>query len=253
MDEPRQKSILRRRKEDTAPTQFKSIHSNPHNDFSNDEGWLVSYADLMTLLFGFFVLLYAMSTVDREKFAQIQQAAATALSKKNQVISYPTETLKTDIVAKLRESGLNLDDITVEQTHRGLKVSLKAEAFFKSGTTKMSGKGFSFVNKVGSAIANSKDLYQVRVEGHTDSVPIRGPLYPSNWELSASRATLVVRILINRGVESKNIEAVGLGASRPIAKERDQAGRIDSSALAKNRRVVIEVSVPHKTPSGSWL
>ncbi len=128
------------------------------------------------------------------------------------------------------------NQIQITQLADKLKVSIVDKILFPSGEAKITGEGLKVLERVGNLLKNTQNKI-IRVEGHTDNVPIRGALkykFPSNWELSTARATNVVRLLEDKvGIKPAKLEAVGLGEHQPIASNETKQGR------AQNRRIEI--------------
>ena len=140
-------------------------------------------------------------------------------------------TAKAALENALKNSG-NMDKVSVQVTKRGLVVSLKEAGFFDSGSAEVKQSSYQLMDAVATALATFSN--PIRVEGHTDNVPIRSSAFKSNWELSTSRATNVVRTLTEGyGFQPQTISAVGYGEFRPIAGNDTAEGRM------QNRRVDI--------------
>jgi chemotaxis protein MotB len=221
------------------PRSAHKGHEDEHEEeLHAEEVWLVSYADLMTLLFGLFVILYSMSSVDTKKYEAFSKAAVESFGGEYQL---PTESLKRELDKGLKEAGISKDDVKVEQGLDGLELSFKGQTFFQSGSSDPTAEAQKFLARTKEALVKTGDDYTIRVEGHTDSQPINTERYPSNWELSSARATSVVRFLETQGINPSKMEAIGFGSSRPIAREKDETGNVSVDGMAKNRRIVIKV------------
>ncbi|WP_136524496.1 OmpA/MotB family protein [Geomonas ferrireducens] len=235
-----------------------------HEKEPNHERWLVSYADFITLLFAVFVTLYAMSQTDKKKAEEVLASmresfgySTTSAGAKPTVIdagsmsvipsmhkmtqapkrgkSHGSEqdfrATKASIEAYLMKVGAQ-NKVSVSVTQRGLVVSLKEAGFFDSGSATLRSGSYALLNDVVASLASYSN--GVRVEGHTDNVPISSAAFPSNWELSTARATNVLRYLVKQeDFDPANISAAGYGEYRPVADNSDADGR------AKNRRVDI--------------
>lgn len=214
-------------------------HDEPHAAHGdNDELWLVSYSDLMTLLFGFFVILFSMSTLDKNKFTGFAKGASEKFGGEYQL---PTEQVNRAMAASLNQGGLKSSDVQITQTVDGLELNFKGQAFFNSGTAELSEAARVFVIKAADAIKKTGNDYMVRIEGHTDDAPISTVQFPSNWELSSARATAVVRILEADGLNPRQLEAIGYGSSRPLKPNRDEKGQAIADNMAANRRILIHL------------
>lgn len=218
----------------------------------NHERWLITYADMITLLMVFFIVLYASSIVDSNKFkslaSSLQQAfnvdvlegfdlettsadpaAAEALVS---ALKQDVESLQGELDA-LRGPGLSRGDIAVEVNREGILISIYGNLLFDSGKASINYEALDVLQHVARVIATKP--YPIRVEGHTDNIPIETQLYPSNWELSTARATAVVRYLIDSGISPLRVQAVGYGETRPLTENLNRDQR------ARNRRVDIQL------------
>jgi chemotaxis protein MotB len=219
----------------------------------NSERWLLSYADFITLLMIFFIIMYTMSKVDAAKYQAVAKSLNVAMggggksiigtsdnpaiSEKSSHIGLTEEEMlsqtKGDLDKYLEENGLS-SSVESEITERGLVVRLKNSILFDSGKAEIKDDAMKDIIKIGEILSKS-DNY-IRVEGHTDNIPIHNQQYKSNWDLSAARATNVVELLIEKaGIKPQTISAVGYGEYRPIADNQTENGR------SKNRRVEIVI------------
>ena len=220
---------------------------------SNHERWLVSYADLVTLLFAVFAMLYAISDVDSQKLGRMVSNMQSAFASGGVSIAEPALGQVTDLSppsflgaqdrallgvrrALLGRLGGQIRQQRVEMTldRRGLVISMREAGSFAVGSADLSGVAETIVTEVSEVLADVGNL--VRVEGHTDDVPINTARFASNWELSTARATAVVAFLIERlGVPPRRLSAAGYGEFRPEGPNDSTANR------ARNRRVDIVI------------
>ena len=205
----------------------------------DESNWLVSYADMMTLLFGFFVLMYSFSRIDTKKFEVVRKDVARYFG--GQVRVDPTIT-KLDQEAKdiLLNAGL---DKNVELVAKDSEVELRfnGSLHFQPGTSNLNHESQYVLGKLIEMIKKNVKPDTVSVEGHTDDDPISSQVYPSNWELSTSRASAVVREFEKFGFEPSKLTATGFGSSRPIAPNRDSKGIPIAQNQEANRRVIVTV------------
>jgi len=213
--------------------------------------YMTSYSDLMSLLLCFFVLLFALSSLDPGKFdlaaSSFQQAFNGVLTSLptvpiHQEVIRPrlggdaqNKRIAADAAARLREVAEreNLQDaIKVQVTDSGIAVQLSDRVSFASGSDRLL-PDFTVILEELVRMANDIPGREIRIEGHTDNVPIRTARFPSNWELSAARAVAVLRYLYTSGVDPARLSAVGYGEFRPIASNETDAGR------RENRRIVV--------------
>jgi len=251
----------------------KKKHAEEH---VNLERWLISYADFITLLFATFVVLYALSQIDLAKFKDLKISLAKAFSsaptimegdagvmsdKTNSVMDtggqmdnqnlipplldqpYAKEensdfqkamdTLNNKDGGKAAKTG---DGIKAEITERGLVINIIGNVLFDSSSSKIKKESYKALNEIGKTIKTEFPNHIIRVEGHTDNLPMSSAMYPSNWELSSARASSIVRYLISSfGLPEDRFSALGYGDSRPIAPNNTEEGR------KKNRRVEIVI------------
>jgi chemotaxis protein MotB len=222
--------------------------------------WLVSYADFITLLFAFFVVMYALSSVNESKYRVLSESLLSAFGKPpvaavaggehvltppvlaqpmpqsrriNEALRREKEQLTRiardilEVLAPLVDQG----KVRVTQTERGVRVEINASVLFAPGDARLSGNTSQVLREVAAVLR--QDHRAIQVEGHTDSVPIRTVLFPSNWELSAVRASSVVRLFIEQGVAEGRLTAVGRGATQPVGTNDTVEGRL------RNRRVTL--------------
>jgi chemotaxis protein MotB len=226
----------------------KGKHEGEHE---NLERWLLTYADLITLLLAFFIVMYSMSKVDAKKFGAMAQALQSILhGKGTSMLNGEASLVGADkgggpmkvgdmrllqikVNNAAREMGLE-DKVSAEITERGLVIRISESAFFDPGKIDLKPEAVRFLDILSKPLIEIPN--HVRIEGHTDNLPIRTERFPSNWELSVHRATVCVRYLIeNHSFPPDRISALGYGEYRPIADNNTIEGR------AKNRRVDIVV------------
>ncbi len=237
------------------------MKKHEEHEKDNSERWLLTYADLITLLMIFFVIMYAISNVDAQKYQEISQSLSGTLdpagfggggsggggasSSSGIDISKALEDLESnqvdpeleaaaeEIKELLREKGLQ-DKVSVSVQERGVVVGLMNTVLFESGSAQIKPEAIPTLVAIGQ-IANGVHNY-IRVEGNTDDVPMNTPQIPSNWELSVIRATEVLKLLITQSnVAPDKISAVGYGEFRP------SVPNISAENRAKNRKVDIVI------------
>ena len=258
----------------TRPKRKKAHEKEP-----NLERWLVSYADFITLLFAVFVMLYAMSIVDQKKMEEVQASIQSSFSGPQtltpalkvignkdfglipEAVEPPVPSqaqdeaaaaaeaqefsqIKEEVQANLQEYGAK-NEVQLTINERGLVTSLKEAGFFPSGTDKVQPEALPLLDKIASSI--SRYANTIRIEGHTDNVPVNSPAFPSNWELSTARANSLVHYLIEKhGFKGAKLSVTGYAEYRPIADNVTEEGR------KLNRRVDI-VMLSRKGAQGEAL
>jgi chemotaxis protein MotB len=179
----------------------------------NSETWLTSYADITTSLMAFFVLIVAVSTIDQRKIEYIQQSIQEDVLK--QSYEKPFITLEEKLKEIIEQKELE-KDVFVEADNTGINITFSSAVLYKSGSADLQKGMKPFLKDMSKLIRDMKytDVL-IEVDGHTDDVPIKTLEYPSNWELSAARATDVVRFFIRHGIKKTKLKASGFADSRP--------------------------------------
>lgn len=220
-------------------------HSSAHMDFGHggakhEEGegpWLVSYADLMTLLMGFFALMLSFSTIDEKKFDAMREETTEFFG--GEYVK-PFEELKNAIEKVIKEKGLS-EQVKIEVSSEGVGLTFQGTIFFDTGAVNLRPEAVSLLEELIPVIKTKAPDFFILVEGHTDDVPISTGLLASNWELSAVRASTVVRIFEDAQFDRKKLIPVGWSDTKPVAPNRDETLVAIAVNQAKNRRVVIRI------------
>ncbi|MBN8554551.1 MAG: OmpA family protein [Deltaproteobacteria bacterium] len=234
-----------------------------HEEHENHERWIIPYADMVTLLFAFFVVMYSISQQDLAKLKNVSESVQEAFMgskkggakiKKVDFSNSPTtpetgpkfmvrrtisdQELLDELRKQLTQDGFDfvyqdkVSPINVKIDGRGVVISISAGYLFEQGATEIRPELFPVIQIVADIIRGVDRL--ILVEGHTDIEPIVGNMFYSNWELSALRATSMVRLLIQQyGIDPTRLTASGYGQYRPVADNATDQGR------AQNRRVEI--------------
>ncbi|MCP8898346.1 flagellar motor protein MotD [Gilvimarinus xylanilyticus] len=223
----------------------------------NHERWLVSYADFITLLFAFFVVMYSISQVNEGKYRVLSETLDKAFK------SQPQSALpiQTGVPARVSDPGVidsasafnsgNLPDLEQEfresfeslldsdlmyisSNELWLQVELRDEILFDSGSAQVSERAQQIFTSVADILRDTPN--PIQIEGFTDNLPIRTSQFPSNWELSAARASAIVKWMAAQGVAPTRLAAVGYGEYQPVASNDTPEGR------AQNRRVAVMIA-----------
>jgi chemotaxis protein MotB len=249
----------------------------------NPERWLVSYADFITLLFAFFVVMYSISSVNQSKYSDLTSSMGTAFSginpsdtegqiknktgTKNKIKGQQSSLIKPLPLSHLyqeklrreRESmtnmGIDLSNtlaplindgkVRVSQNNRGIRIDIHDSLLFSPGSAELATAATDIINEIAMMLKDNQR--QIQVEGHTDNIEIHTPIFFSNWELSAVRASTVVRMLSAAGIEAQRLSALGFGSTQPVSDNETQLGR------AKNRRVSIMILYESQNQEDSAL
>jgi chemotaxis protein MotB len=210
------------------------------DDAEEDQEWLLTYSDMITLLLAFFAMLIAVSQTDIALWEQMKQGMRSDVAGKEKVET-PLAEIKLDLDSLLveeRDQGL----VGVILDKDGIKLSFNSSSLYNSGEAILLPSGERIINKVTQAL-NLLDYYQFRVdvEGHTDNVPINTARFPSNWELSVARASEVVKFFIREGIEGDRLKASGYADTKPVLPHVDEFGRDIVENRAANRRILIRI------------
>ena len=227
-----------------------------HPEHENLERWLISYADFITLMFAFFVVLWSMRTdnppnkpviegIKRafssfgEKTAAQQTVVALTADGGSPAI-FSMEPMFQNIEEGIKQIGIK--GASVHKVDRGIIIRIPDEALFEVGRAEVNDSFKAKLDKTGVLLKNFPN--QIQIEGHTDNVPIHTAVYPSNWELSTSRATVIMRHFVERGgLPSEKFAIAGYSEYHPIDTNDTTEGR------AKNRRIdILVVKTDDKKP-----
>jgi len=254
--------------------RHKNSRYSSEEEHENLDRWLISYADFITLLFAFFVVMYALSTRNEGKYRVLSESLSVAFRSQatDQPAAFSGESLiappvamptpapakeeeeddaKNQRRARMRNMARNVMDalaplvrdgkVRVLETSRGVTVEINDSVLFAPGQARLESSSVSALAAVAEVLANHE--YPITIEGHTDNVPIRTAQFPSNWELSAMRATTVLRLFVDVGVDPTKLTAIGYGEQHPVEENDTVEGR------ARNRRVNILIdSVAPEAP-----
>jgi chemotaxis protein MotB len=236
-----------------------------HDEPENHERWLVSYADFITLLFAFFVVMYAISTLNEGKYRVLADslvvafrndtvvtAQTTGLAPINRTTSSAPQRPAVKVVDALRKQKtrdmqdlakrisaammplVQSGQVRLTQLPHGLAVEINASVLFAPAQANLQqAESIAALEAVAKLLAPTTQ--QIRVEGHTDHLPIANATYPSNWELSSARASSVVRLFIATGIAPARLAAVGYADHKPVEPNDTPEGR------SRNRRVTLMI------------
>ncbi len=214
------------------------------NQGHDDSNWLISYADMMTLLCVFYIMMFSMAKMNTAEFEKVKKEVAQNLGTKYES---PTENLGKYVTNILTETGV-AKDATMVSDGVSVSIAFHSTLFFDTMSAEISPQGREILEKVIAGLDEHQKLnkkhYKIVVEGHTDSQAIVGGPFPSNWELSSSRATRVIRLFLDRGFQASNLLAIGYADTQPVADSRNPDGTWNAENLGKNRRVVLRVMLP---------
>jgi len=247
------------------------VGASDRSPATNRDRWMVSYADFITLLFAFFVLMYSISSVNEGKYKSLSDSLGEAFSNKEQLnneinpiqigllpttiqpipLDHPITTdlaerrqLSEEILKERRQLSQVSDQfeqvlapfiddelVSVKKNDYWIELEMNSEMLFLSGEAELSKKAIPVLKKIVEVINPLPNM--INIEGHTDNVPIDNIKFRSNWDLSSARATSVVHEFVKDGINPPHLSAIGYGEFHPIDDNKTEAGRF------KNRRVVL--------------
>jgi chemotaxis protein MotB len=216
------------------------VHIEDHHPAGHQdtEGvWLISYADMMTLLMGFFALMLSMSSFDEEKAKAV--ANSTALYFGGEV-QEPFEKAGNAIKQLIKEKGLE-EQVQINVKTSGIIITFEGTLFFGSGTYLLRENANLLMAELLKVLEKTAGDKKFLIEGHTDDTPINRGVIASNWELSSLRANAVARLFETYNFKKDQILTIGLGETRPILPNRDSSGLAIAKNQEQNRRVIIKV------------
>lgn len=221
--------------------------------YDDEATWLVTYADLMTILLVFFVLLYTLAFYEKENYRRAIETIKVEMKANENLIGLMElmeipETMDTQItieditglysrdkslfkkITKFARASNQKQNISTRILDGKVIVSVKGKALFNSGSASLNSTAVSIFDEI-IQILDDYPEYNINIKGHTDNIPISTDIFPSNWELSAVRATTVLKYLVSKGVNPKRLTATGFGEIMPLVPNNSESNR------AKNRRV----------------
>lgn len=233
----------------------------------DEQGWLTSYADLMTLIACFFILMMAFANYDPPGFQQKTEVIAQHFKDKAKKVTFDTKEKKKKEqkekekqkkeadasgemvdLKQMLESKTEIKKMTkVEIKNKQLILSFNGNILFEPGQVSIKDMNIALVDAMIALVRDKNPNYRIIIEGHTDDTPVaKGSPYESNWSLSGARASSIAERFEIYGFSPKNIKVLGLGSSMPIKPNRDSNGKVIAENLKLNRRVVIKVIEPVK-------
>lgn len=218
---------------------MKLKHRIGAQEEEEENAWLQTYADCVTLLLCFFVILLSVSDPKLEEFEKITEGMASGFVK--DVIELPFKALYDDFQLIIEDHAAELE-VAAEYTDQGVRLDLGSAAIFNAGSAKIRESAHSLLGEMVTAIKemNLKD-FRVEVEGHTDNIPTNSSRFASNWELSALRAAAVTRVFIEKGLEKERMQVAAFADVKPKVDNFDVAGNPIAENQALNRRIVVHI------------
>jgi chemotaxis protein MotB len=215
----------------------KRLAGNHHRAEDGESSWLVSYADMMTLLVGFFLILLSFSKIDSKAFERVKKEATKTFGGEYKM---PFEKLTNEIKAAIEAQKIS-DQVLFKQTDAGIEIAFRGALFFDRGGAELRPEATTLLDRIIPLLIKQAATFGILIEGHTDNIPIKSHMFASNWELSSVRACSVLRLFEQRGYNPKRLKAVGYADKRPVLPNEDAQGNPLPDNQSQNRRVVVKV------------
>ena len=217
----------------------KKKPEHPAHEDHPDETWLIPYSDLLTLLLALFIVLFASSSLDKNKAAQIQYALAAAFGGSQNVDE--SGNMIANLVNDAKDLNLEESGVIISSDANGATLEMTSLNLFDKGGVVLKPEAIPIIKKISLLLNSTKyKRYRIVVEGHTDDTNESDTL-PSNWELSGARAGAVVRAMIDNNMDINRFKAVGLAEISPAYPNMNPYGEPIPENRIKNRRVVVRV------------
>lgn len=217
-------------------------HHNRHrvhdqSDDSDLDSWLITYADMVTLMLAFTILLLSVSEPNMALFEQLKKGMRTF----DQTSKTPLAEIKHDLDSLLAGEKA-AGQVSIDLGKNGIEMQFASSTFYQVGKAEINPAALPTIQKVTGAIKNINYYkFAVDIEGHTDNKPIKSPQFPSNWELSVSRATNLVKFMIGQDISADRLKAAGYADTKPRVSNTNADGSDNAENQAKNRRILIRI------------
>lgn len=210
-----------------------------HQQEDGVDSWLMSYADMITLLLGFFVIFVSVSDPKKEKLNAIKDGVAGQFGSVS--MSTPFQGLFQSLQAVIEGKNI-LNDVAIEKTEKSVVLELSTLSFFEEKSADFDEGMMPVLKEIADKLKADDLLFtRITVEGHTNDVPVKTDQYPSNWEFSSARAAHVVRYFIDQGIAPARLSTMGFGDAKPKVPNLDIHGNAIVVNRKLNERVVIRI------------
>lgn len=221
-------------------TERKSLLPKQPYEDTDDNGWQVSYLDIITILLGFFVVLLSISQITDTELRSVSNLFKSSITE-SEFITTPIEEIKDELEIILQDE-LEQGEIEIFRDLNDIQITFRSDDLYRPGSATIQSGAEGILNTTLEAIKEIKYTdFKIDVQGHTDDSPISSSVFPSNWELSTTRASNVVKYFNEMGVDKSRLKASGYADSQPIAPNRDSFGDPIPENMDLNRRVVVNL------------
>jgi chemotaxis protein MotB len=214
-------------------------NKTPPPEEDDSEAWIITFADMSTLLLAFFILLASISKVDIVLFEKVKAGIQEGIG--NREVTQPIEQLRTQTNEVIK--SLQVEDVVgIGQDQDGLVIEFASSAFYEPGSADIRPEAIPILEQIIATLNEPRyQNFQIEVQGHTDDIPINTEKFPSNWELSAERATRVLRLMLEDGVEKERVLAIAYADVAPKVPNRTPEGQAIPLNQELNRRIAVRV------------
>jgi len=203
------------------------------------EDWLLSYADMITLVMAFFIILVSMSKIDANKYEEVQSGMARDIG--NREVTKPLQDLRSELLGAVAGAGVD-ESVDIGRDDRGVVLNLASGTMFQPGSAEIRPEIRPLMKEISTTLGQPRfNGYQIEIQGHTDDTPVRTPQFPSNWDLSAGRALATLKLMNELGVDQSRMKIAAYADTAPRVPNRSDTGRAYPENQAINRRVQIHV------------
>lgn len=217
----------------------KSLFPDLELEPEDDDSWQVSYLDIITILLGFLVILLSFSELNNGESFSVSELFKSSINE-TEFITTPIEDIKEEL-ENLLEPEIEQGKLEIFRDLNDVRIRFKSDDLYTSGSANLQPEATQILNRVLAAFKLIRyDDFEIDVEGHTDNVPITSAAFASNWELSTSRASNIVKYFSQMGIPQERLKASGYADSRPVV-EFDQEGNPYPASKDQNRRVVLRL------------
>lgn len=205
-------------------------------DTSRNEGWLLTYSDVITLLFTFVLIILKVSNIDDNKVEELREGLSQTFLKQDISTAYNTMSKEIEQLSDINQ------EVKVDATNKYVSIELNSSDMYEVGKADLNPNAVKILDDILAILLKDDDTqYLLEVEGHTDDVPIFNNEFESNWELSTARATKVVQYFEEHGIVRENMVAIGYADSKPLNITLDEMGGIIKEKRGMNRRISIKI------------
>lgn len=205
----------------------------------NVDSWLMSYADLITLLMCFFIIFVSVSEPRKERISMLSSGMGGKFGTVD--VATPFDGVIRSLQGVV-ETNKSFRDITIEHNDKSIEMEMASNVFFQPFSAELIADKLPLIAEIVASLKTVDFIdYRINIEGHTSDVEVKNGIYATNWELSSARAARMVRLFIDYGIKPQNIKAVGFADSMPKVQNLDAAGRPIAANREKNERLVVKL------------